>query len=67
MISETTVNGCQDGYMCTTVGPVLLHATRGKSGHCLVDVIMLQVEVVAESLDQVLAGQHVDLMKVVGP
>lgn len=50
--------------MCTIVGLVLLHATRGKSCHWLADV-MLQVEVVAESLDQVLAGQHVDLMKVV--
>jgi uncharacterized protein YprB with RNaseH-like and TPR domain len=28
-------------------------------------LLLLQVEVVAESLDQVLAGQHVDLLKVV--
>lgn len=48
-------------YHC---GAGAVTCNAGKSGHWLVDA-MLQVEVVAESLDQVLSGQHVDLMKVV--
>lgn len=48
-------------YHC---GAGAVTCNAGKSSHWFVDV-MLQVEVVADSLDQVLSGQHVDLMKVV--